>query len=136
LELHIQSPRGKLKEAARYWAGERPQEHASIDAGVIVQLEEAGAPAQIIAEARRRMNPPEDDFDVWPDSLVAVELFCALGTQWRILSGMGGVQWQGIDYQSIEGVLRLKAISPDDWPALFNDLRIMERAALEVLNKH
>jgi len=41
----------------------------------------------------------------------------------------------GLDYCAIEPVLRLKAIACERWPALFEDLRVMERAALNVINK-
>lgn len=41
----------------------------------------------------------------------------------------------GIDYSAIEPVLRLRQIDAARWPALFDDLRVMERAALKVINK-
>lgn len=52
-------------------------------------------------------------------------------TQWR--AGAQGVV--GLDYSAIEPVLRLQQIDTARWPALFDDLRVMERAALKVINK-
>lgn len=45
---------------------------------------------------------------------------------------MGGAI--GIDYTAIEPVLRLMRIDPDRWPAVFDDVRTMEAAALKVMN--
>lgn len=52
-------------------------------------------------------------------------------TQWR--TGSSGVV--GLDYGAIEPVLRLRRIDPQRWPALFDDLRVMERAAIKAINK-
>ena len=56
-------------------------------------------------------------------------MFVACQTQWR--SGpMGGVL--GLDYPGVESVMRMKRVK--DKPAMFEDLRVMELAALKVLN--
>lgn len=39
----------------------------------------------------------------------------------------------GLNYQAAEAVLRLKRIARAEWPQLFDDLRVMEMAALEVM---
>lgn len=61
----------------------------------------------------------------------AFEAFVSLGTQWRI--GVSGPS--GLDYGVIPGVLRLSGIPEDGWPPLFEDLRIMEDAALTVMHE-
>lgn len=53
-------------------------------------------------------------------------------TQWRIGPAGGAI---GLDYGAIEPVLRMKQIKPCRWPALFDDLRAMELAALKAINK-
>lgn len=78
----------------------------------------------------------EDDFageavEIWPENLPAYEAFNALGTQWRI--GMGGAT--GLDYTTVPVVLRLRAVPRTEWPHLFEDLRVMESAALEAMRE-
>lgn len=53
-------------------------------------------------------------------------LLAALGTQWR--QGPSGAY--GLDYNAIPFVLRMKRIPRERWPDLFEDLRVLERAAL------
>lgn len=63
-----------------------------------------------------------------------VDLFLAMSTQWRwIAGGFAPPQRIGLDYSAIEPLARLTGIAAS--PALFNDLRTMEREALAVLNK-
>lgn len=61
--------------------------------------------------------------------------FLDLRTQWQIVAGMGGERVTGLNYQSVESVMRIKQIKPKDKPDLFRDLQIMESAALDVMNK-
>jgi hypothetical protein len=55
-----------------------------------------------------------------------VNVFIAMGTQWRI--GMGGAT--GLDYVALQSVMRLMAIPRKAWPEMFEDIRDMESAAL------
>lgn len=87
----------------------------------------------IAAAARPRREQP--DFLVWDENWRAVTLFVGLATQWRLHLGMAGVYYQGLDYAAVEAALRLERIAPRDWPALFADLRVMERAALPLMNE-
>lgn len=64
---------------------------------------------------------------MWP----AVELFSAMGTQWRM--GPGGPI--GLDYGALPAVLRLMGAKREDLAGLFDDLRVIERAALEEMHK-
>lgn len=71
-----------------------------------------------------------EDVEIWPDNVRAYELFNALATQWR--AGMGGPT--GLDYSAVEVTMRLCGLPPAEWPELFADLRVMERAALEAMS--
>lgn len=51
-------------------------------------------------------------------------------TQWRAVLGLGGLVWMGLDYAAIPVVLGAPA-SPD----LMRQIRIMEMAALAILNE-
>jgi len=94
-------------------------------------LREGGAPEEVIAEY---IGLASDDFQVWHENWQALELFLMCGTQWRVIAGMGGTVHQGIDYQSLESVMRLTGIKSKKRPALFNDVRLLERGALEKVN--
>jgi hypothetical protein len=75
-------------------------------------------------------GPP---IEVWPDTQNSVLVFDALGSQW-IYAGMGGVP-TGLVYASIEPVLRVMAISAEDWRQVFDDIRVMEDAALREMHR-
>lgn len=63
---------------------------------------------------------------VWPDNLLAVNVFIAMGTQWRI-SANGAT---GLDYNALPVVMKMVGIPARDRPAVFEDVRVMEDAAL------
>lgn len=73
----------------------------------------------------------EDEQDVWPENWPALELFSALATQWRV--GMSGAT--GLDYAAVAATLTMLQIDPDDHPERLREIQIMERAALETMNK-
>ena len=60
----------------------------------------------------------------------ALTLFQQCQTQWRVIIGVGVVQYQGLDYTAVESVVNLQKI--DDFN--FDDLRLIEAGALGVLN--
>ncbi|BCH58988.1 hypothetical protein RvVAR0630_16120 [Agrobacterium vitis] len=62
------------------------------------------------------------------DSLMA---FLACDTQWRVVGvGLGGMIWIGFDYTACDVVFRRGRYADPVWV----DLRVMEEAALPVLN--
>lgn len=61
----------------------------------------------------------------------AVKVFAAMGTQWR--TGMAGPT--GLDYGVLPNVFRLTAVARKDQPDVFDDLRVMEGAALKHMHK-
>lgn len=73
----------------------------------------------------------EEGLDVWPENWAAVRLFGRLQTQWAV-GGMGGLV--GLRYEAIEPACRLSGVKKRDRPALFDAIRVMEEAAMEVLN--
>ena len=101
----------------------------------MAQLRELGAPQEVIDAALAKRVPVLIDFLVWEENWRAVSLFLALETQWRMHLGMAGVYYQGLDYEAVEATLRLERIPRREWPAVFDDLRTMERAALPLLNE-
>ncbi|WP_416281602.1 MULTISPECIES: DUF1799 domain-containing protein [Providencia] len=74
--------------------------------------------------------PPDlDDVEVVPDVWESYLVFSAMSTQWRI--GMNGAT--GLDYSVIPNVLDLLNIKSK--ATIFDDLRVMELKALELINK-
>lgn len=86
------------------------------------------APSEIEAVASGAA-PEEEHFEVWPENWEAVQLFLRLSSQWRY-GAMGGVI--GLDYPSVESVMRMLRVK--DKATMLDELQVMERAALEVLN--
>jgi hypothetical protein len=68
--------------------------------------------------------------ELWPCNLQAVHIFTSTRTQWRY-AGMGGAV--GLIYSELPFVFEMEGIDRKDWPGIFSDLRVMERAALEVM---
>lgn len=129
----------KLTDAARYWAGGDPAPAAlSIDDGVVEALVMCGAPAEIIERARNGRAASDGDencFEVWEQNWDSVLFFLLVGTQWRAIGGIDRVLWLGLDYAGVETSMRAEQIARVNRKPLWSDLRAMERAALEVLNK-
>lgn len=69
--------------------------------------------------------------EVWPDNSMPVNVFIALSTQWRV--GMAGAT--GLDYNAVPSVMRLLGVPKKLRTSVFDDLRIMEDAALETMRK-
>ena len=76
----------------------------------------------------------DESFTVWPENWPVIRLFTAVQTQWRI-AGMGGPT--GLDYPAVFATMdRLfRDYSEAKRDALFLDLQVAERAALEEMAK-
>ncbi|KCB52772.1 MULTISPECIES: DUF1799 domain-containing protein [Bordetella] len=77
-----------------------------------------------------------DDFPVavielWPENVTPKVVFEAMGTQWRI--GYGGPT--GLDYSALSSVMRMLGVPPSDEVDVFDSVRVMEAAALRMMNK-
>lgn len=64
--------------------------------------------------------------EVWPDAVQAVRVFMAMETQWR--HGFAGPT--GLDYGSLAEVWERCEVPEADRDAVFEDLRVLELAAL------
>lgn len=75
----------------------------------------------------------ESDFthEVWPDNWQAVVLFSEMGTQWRI--GFSGPT--GLDYGCVYARLDRLGLPQETWEQTYDDVRILESAALEQMSK-
>lgn len=68
---------------------------------------------------------------MWPDCWPAFELLEYLQTQWR--TSMAGPV--GLDYSVFMQVMGLRGLDADEQLALLDDLRVLERAALNEIHK-
>jgi Phage related hypothetical protein (DUF1799) len=101
-------------------------------------MEAFGASPAQIEEARRAILARAEPHPIWPENWRAVQVFCALGTQWRMAIGAGGSVWLGLRYESlplVEARVRPTDGAPQPPPdVLFTQLRVLETTALEHLN--
>lgn len=73
---------------------------------------------------------PPPGFEIMAPNRDAIRAWLAVETQWRVVAGMAGIRWLGLDYGAVDVVLRrLPASDPD---AVFGDLIVMESEALSV----
>jgi Phage related hypothetical protein (DUF1799) len=76
----------------------------------------------------------EVQFAVYPCNLDALRVFITMNTQWRVCAGMAGLYYIGLDYNVLPEVWKRTGIAQRDRDDVFEKLRIMEAAALTVLN--
>ncbi|WP_291810803.1 DUF1799 domain-containing protein [Limnobacter sp.] len=91
------------------------------------------APAHVIAKAKESRRP--ESFEVWAENWEPVEIFLELGSQWRVIAGMGGVMHQGIDMPSLEALFRIRGVPQENQHPIFKDILKMQTAAADVLNR-
>lgn len=70
----------------------------------------------------------EEPVEYWPDTRAAVDLFCRVGTQWRV-GGMGALI--GLDYGAIYPLLDRLGLNAEQWDRVFDDIQTLESTALE-----
>lgn len=125
IPIRIQRERGsgkKLIEAGRAWAESlRSVDEDYDDGSAAIMLPDLPPP-----------RPPKI-LRVHPENWKAFEIFDACHTQWRLVVGMGGVVYQGLDYSSVTAVIQ--AFSVKDHRKIFNQIRALEAGALSVLNE-
>lgn len=73
-----------------------------------------------------------DDYEVFPENARAVRVFFRLHSCWVVLSDFNGSRYHGMDYARVKAALELMG-EHEALQALFEDLQIMEVAALEEL---
>jgi hypothetical protein len=106
-----------------------------VDADVVAALEAFGARAVDLERAGELQAAGV--CHVYPENWPAVQVFLALATQWRVvaMSTMTTARLiqTGLDYTAIEPVMRLFGVKPKRRAAIFQKVRAMEAAALDVL---
>lgn len=95
----------------------------------IEELEALGADADFIAE-RKKKAASDGALLLHPDNVDAFRLFTQCQTQWR-RSPSGAIT--GLDYAGVKTAAELEGVSMT--PALFEQIRVMEKTVLEVVNE-
>ena len=111
-----------------------------IDPGPLEDLQRFGAPQQALDEMQACIEQGARDAsaDVLEENWHAVNVFFAMGTQWRVAAGMGAaMHYEGLDYAALPLVLAEHRATPHRQPLvrLMPQLRVMEHAAREQLNR-
>lgn len=78
-----------------------------------------------------RYTQPET-LEVWEEHWEAFELFAACATQWRIIVGMSGSFYQGLDYQALSAARAELELAPSR--QRLEQVRCIEAGALDVIN--
>lgn len=98
-------------------------------------LRAAGAPPEITAAALSDLNVDDDEFEVWPENWQTLSVFLALGTVWSwVTPGMGHPLRIGISAMEIKATLWLMGLKKRKRQRIFQDIRVMERVALDVFS--
>lgn len=72
-----------------------------------------------------------EEFEVWPENMPSINLFCSVSTQWRM--GMNGQT--GLDYNVLFQRMERLKLSEQDYEWMFDDIRAIESEALSIINK-
>ncbi|GAA3704367.1 hypothetical protein GCM10022421_08980 [Oceanisphaera sediminis] len=81
-----------------------------------------------------RHTEPEKT-ELWAEHIEAFELFAACSSQWRIVAGMGGAFYQGLDAAALAATMDMLGIEQGHRRERLQQVRQIESGALEVLNK-
>ena len=71
------------------------------------------------------------EFEVWPENMPAINLFFTLSTQWIV--GTGGAT--GLNYIPLFHRMDRMHLSEQDYEWMFDDIRVIEAAALTAMNQ-
>jgi hypothetical protein len=72
-------------------------------------------------------------FEVWPENWLIVEVFQAMDTQWRWTGGMQSYQ-AGLDFNALPATYEGLQVPRKRRAEVFQGLKVMERAALQVMH--
>jgi hypothetical protein len=71
-----------------------------------------------------------EDVEVWPEHHDAWLIFTKMTTQWRAdFNGRAGLV-----YESLYPLIDRLNLSPDEWDEMFDDVRVLESAALKAMH--
>lgn len=87
---------------------------------------------QFIEPSNRQAAPT--DYELWPIHADAWHLFQACQNQWRLVVGVGGAIWLGLEMPGVDVIRKAHRISDEDWTEVLWQLQVLERTAKEIRN--
>lgn len=97
---------------------------------MLSDLQDLEVPDEILVEAQEELDSRAGDYAVWRENMPTLDLFIDLATSWdRSMKG----QRTGIRATEIESAMRLMGVVRKARSRVYEDIRLMERAALAVL---
>lgn len=75
-----------------------------------------------------------DAFEVWAENVETVDVFVSMETQWSFVSVGKGVMVLGLRYEALRELWRPCGVKRKRRGEVMRGLRVMERAALPLLN--
>lgn len=69
--------------------------------------------------------------EIWPENLLPMQVFQAMGTQWRM--GFNGLV--GLDYNVLPMMIKQLGVPKKERKRVFSDVMVMERAALRAMRE-
>lgn len=103
------------------------------------EAEANGAPPEYIAKLDELEHGSDEDCAVWPENWESVLTFLGFHSCWRkqYLDMAGQIVWEGFYWCDVTALLNEIQPKRRRRRELIDDLRVMEAAALEILNaKH
>ena len=99
---------------------------------MIAELRRGGAPE---SEIRRLVaqDGGDEDFQIWPENADALRAFLFASTQWRVVAGMGGVVWMGLEQEALERAFRRHP--PADLDDAWWAAQVIEAEAVRLRNE-
>lgn len=76
-------------------------------------------------------NVAQDEFELYPENVPAVRLFERVRGCWRVVAGVNGIKYLGLDWAQVHAKLEMSATDRGQWPALLADMEVIEIAALD-----
>lgn len=74
-------------------------------------------------------------FGIWPENALTVRVFFDLEHLWIEKQTPDGLRPQGLDHGQIKHTLKLLNVKRRRRPQIYNDLKIMETEAIEVMRR-
>ena len=87
------------------------------------------------SETPQAQTTPQGDYELPPALWPAWECFVATWTQWRIVAGMGGVFYEGIDYASLAAVMDMLGIAQRQRRKTLAMVQVLEAEARVLRNR-
>jgi hypothetical protein len=107
-----------------------------MDASVLKSLIAMQAAPEVIDAVKKQHASKEENFAVYEDNWESLMFFLAVANQWNVTANVSNLIYLGLNWSGIESVIRtFRPVQKAKRAQLFDDLRIIERAALSVLNK-